>query len=84
MGQTLPVTRATVAFWHSDEGWGAIRTPDRPGLGFVHFAQIRNVEGYRDLSEGQEMEFEWGDDLAQDGCQWRPSWVSPIQNDTDS
>ncbi len=32
-----PVTEAlhqgTVAFWHTEEGWGAVRTPDRPGLG---------------------------------------------------
>jgi cold shock CspA family protein len=68
----------TVAFWHGDEGWGAIKAPDRPGLGFVHFMHIQGVEGYRELMPGQDIEFEWADDLEQDGCQWRVAWVRPI------
>ncbi len=48
----------TVAFWNDTEAWGAITTPDRPGLGFVSFGQIRGVEGYRELIAGQDVEFE--------------------------
>ena len=71
------VSLGTVAFWHSDDGWGAISAPDRSGLGFVHFSQIRGIEGYRELTPGGPVEFEWQDDFGQDGCQWRASWVQP-------
>ncbi len=67
-----------VAFWHSEDGWGAIEDATRPGLGFVHFSQIRGLKGYRELVAGNQVEFEWGDDLSQDGCQWRVRWVRPI------
>jgi cold shock CspA family protein len=63
-----------VAFWHREEGWGAITASDRPGLGFVHFADIRGA-GFRELIPGTSVEFEWRDDFEQDGCQWRVSWV---------
>lgn len=69
------VHRGTVAFWHSDEGWGAVRTPDRPGVGFAHFSQIRGVEGFRELHKNQAVEFEWGGDVQQDGCQYQVAWV---------
>jgi cold shock CspA family protein len=68
---------ATVAFWHDEEGWGAISTPDRPGVGFVHFSNIAGIDGYRNLTPGTSVEFEWLDDLKQDGCQWRSAWVRP-------
>ena len=67
-----------VAFWHGDEGWGAIRAPDRPGVGFAHFSHIRGMEGYRELFPNEEVEFEWADDRGQDGCQWRVAWVRPL------
>lgn len=67
----------TVAFWHSDEGWGAIAAPDRSGVGFAHFSNVRGIEGYRELCPGSSVEFEWLDDFEQDGCQWRVAWVRP-------
>jgi cold shock CspA family protein len=70
----------TVAFWHRADGWGAIRAVDRPGIGFVHFSHLRGVTGYIDLIRGQDVEFEWADDFAQDGCQWRVEWVRPMAN----
>ncbi len=73
------MAEATVEFWHTAEGWGAVRAHDRPGLGFVHAAHIQGVTGYRDLSKGQIVEYAWGDDLGQDGCQWRVEWVRPRQ-----
>jgi cold shock CspA family protein len=76
------MARGTVTFWHSDEGWGAIEAADRAGTGFVHFSNIRGVEGYRELSAGAPVEYEWGDDLAQDGCQWRVAWVQPVGSDS--
>jgi len=66
-----------VAFWHGDEGWGAIAADDRPGVGFAHFSHVRGVEGYRELFAGEPVEFEWADDREQDGCQWRVAWVRP-------
>ena len=68
----------TVAIWHGEDGWGTITTPDRPGVGFVHFSNVRGIEGYRELTPGGSVEFEWLDDFEQDGCQWRVAWVRPI------
>ena len=73
------VHRGTVAFWHSDEGWGAVRTPDRPGVGFTHFSQIRGGDGYRELHKNQAVEFEWAGDFQQDGCQYQIAWVSATE-----
>ncbi len=68
-----------VAFWHGDEGWGAVRAPDRPGVGFAHFSHLRGLEGYQGgSSPDEEVEFEWADDRGQDGCQWRVAWVRPV------
>jgi hypothetical protein len=33
--------------------------------------------GYRELHEGEPVEFERADDFGQDGCQWRVKWVQP-------
>ncbi len=74
----LLMALATVAFWHDEEGWGAITAPDRPGVGFVHFSNITGIDGYRDLVPGSSVEFEWLDDFEQDGCQWRAKWVRPV------
>ncbi|HEY1832759.1 MAG TPA: hypothetical protein VGG38_21150 [Acidimicrobiales bacterium] len=68
----------TVAFWHGEDGWGAIEDRTRPGLGFIHYFQIRGIKRYRELVPGNQVEFEWQDGLGQDGCQWRVQWVRPI------
>jgi CspA family cold shock protein len=75
-GHAGAVEHGTVAFWHDEEGWGAIQTPDREGVGFVLFADVR-VPGYRTLVPGERVDFEWLDDFHQDGCQWRVAWVKP-------
>ena len=75
---TGAVETGTVAFWHTEEGWGGVRTPSRRGVGFAHFSHIEGVEGYRELFRKEAVEFEWADDFEQDGCQWRVSWVRPI------
>ena len=71
----------TVAFWHDDEGWGAIRADGRPGVGFAHFSNIRGVDGYREMFVGEPVAFEWADNYEQDGCQWRVAWVRPVGRD---
>lgn len=73
-----PVGRATVAFWHAADGWGGISDPDREGIGFVHF-MIVEMEGFRELTPGQTVEYEWADDGAQDGCLWRAKWLRPLK-----
>lgn len=73
----------TVTFWHSEEGWGAVQTPEREGVGFVHFSHIRGVEGYRELVAGEPVEFEWADDFHQDGCQYRVTWARQVCRDHD-
>ena len=72
------MARGTVATWHDEEGWGSLTAPDRPGSGFVHFSNVDGVEGFRALVPGSSVEFEWLDDLGQDGCQWRVAWVRSI------
>ena len=54
-----------MAFWHQDDGWGAMEVPGRPTLGFVHFSRIEDVPGYRDLIGGEAREVEWADDSAE-------------------
>jgi cold shock CspA family protein len=63
------VATGTVAFWHGEDGWGAVKASDRAGVGFVHFSKIRGIDGYRELTAGDSVEFEWADDFEQDGCQ---------------
>ena len=70
--------RGEVAFWHSEEGWGAVRTPELAGVGFVHFAHIRGMEGYRELRSGEVVEFEFADGYHQAGCQYRVHWVRRV------
>ena len=65
----------TVAFWHTEEGWGAVTASGRPGLGFVHFSEIRDMPGFRELVPGQEVELEYGGLHPHDGCDWRVEWV---------
>jgi cold shock CspA family protein len=75
------MTRGTVVFWHSLDGWGGIETPGRPGTGFVHFSDIRGI-GLHELRVGDVVEFEWLDDSGQDGCQWRVAWVQQLTRPT--
>jgi hypothetical protein len=59
----------------------SIEDPLRPGRGFVHFAAIQNMTGYRELKAGEEVEYEWdGYPNGQDGCEWRAAWVRLVQS----
>ncbi len=49
----------TVKFFNSEKGYGFISRDDGAGDIFVHFSQI-DGSGYRNLEEGQKVEFEIG------------------------
>jgi CspA family cold shock protein len=61
--------RGTVRFWRDDEGWGVIDSPETPGGCWAHFSDVR-MDGYRTLSEGQEVDFSF-EPAVQDGFTWR-------------
>jgi CspA family cold shock protein len=54
------MARGTVKFYKAEKGWGAISSPDLPpGLdAFAHFSAIE-AEGYRELQQGDEVEFDY-------------------------
>jgi CspA family cold shock protein len=58
-----------VKWFSNEEGWGVLTSPDVPGDVFVHFSDIPG-EGYRSLSEGQKVLFDYEDAVpgGQDGC----------------
>ncbi len=49
----------TVKFFNSEKGYGFISRDDEASDIFVHFSQIAG-SGYRNLEEGQKVEFEVG------------------------
>jgi CspA family cold shock protein len=55
-----PVARGMVKFWLADKGWGVISSdvlpPGRDA--WAHFSRIE-AEGFRELSQGQEVEFRY-------------------------
>ncbi|ASR56378.1 cold-shock protein [Cellulomonas sp. CW35] len=53
------MAHGTVKWFNAEKGYGFI-TPDAGGADlFVHFSAIQ-VDGYRSLEEGQQVEFEVG------------------------
>jgi cold shock protein len=48
----------TVKFFNREKGYGFISRPDGDDV-FVHYSNIEGA-GYRNLEEGQEVEFEIG------------------------
>jgi CspA family cold shock protein len=75
----MNVIQGTVSEWHDEEGWGVLDSPDTPGGCFTHFSMVE-IEGYRTLTVGQAVEFEWIDDqCGQDGYAFRAVTVRPLQ-----
>ena len=71
-GSGLP--QATVRFFNGEKGFGFI-TPDDGGDDvFVHFSAIVDDGGYRDLAEGQRVEFE----ATQGDRGWQATHVQPL------
>lgn len=67
----------TVQRWDDEEGWGVLVSPDVEGTVFAHFSHIRDMTGYRFLSRGQSVEFEY-ETPGQDGCDHSASWVRAV------
>ena len=75
-------THGTVRFWHDEEGWGVIDSPDTPGGCWTHFSVVA-VDGYASLSAGQAVRLEW-EPADQDGYRFRtvrtwPADQQPVQ-----
>jgi CspA family cold shock protein len=63
--------------WDDDEGWGVLGSDEFPGTVFAHFSHIQ-MEGYRTLTAGQAVEFDYMPGRGQDGCDHRALWVRPV------
>ncbi len=57
-----------VEVWHTEEGWGVLRTPDGLSV-WCHFSQVL-CDGYRQLSAGERIRFDY-ETPGQDGCAGR-------------
>ncbi len=62
--------------WDDDEGWGVLTSGEVAGTVFAHFSAIE-MDGYRALTPGQEVEFTCEPGRGQDGCDHTASWVRP-------
>jgi len=51
------MSRGRIKWFNDSKGYGFIEQPDGQEDVFVHFSAI-NMEGFKTLSEGQEVEFE--------------------------
>ncbi len=51
------MTRGRIKWFNDSKGYGFIEQPEGQEDVFVHFSAI-NMEGFKTLSEGQEVEFE--------------------------
>jgi cold shock protein len=78
----FPIVRVhtTVEWWRDDEGWGALAaTEEAPGGIFVHCSSIE-IQGYRTLTAGQEVDavVEGPLPFDQDGYRYRATSVWPL------
>lgn len=62
-------TRGVVRFWNDEDGWGVIDSPATPGGCWTHFSCV-SVDGYRTLTPGSAVDFEW-ETVDQDGYAFR-------------
>ncbi|ALE07295.1 cold-shock protein [Arthrobacter sp. ERGS1:01] len=68
-------TVGTVRFWHDDEGWGVVDSPQTPGGCWAHFSNVA-VAGYRKLTPGETVHLGW-EVADQDGYAFRATRVWP-------
>lgn len=82
---TVPVnerlTRGRVKFWKPEKGWGAICSEVLPAGrdAFAHFAVIE-AEGYRELSEGQLVDFTYHA-ARQESFEFVADWVRVVPDE---
>jgi CspA family cold shock protein len=72
-----PRIRAIVEDWNDEEGWGSLRSStEMPGGAFVHFSAVQ-MEGYKSLRPGQNVEARIEGPLSfdQDGFRYRATAV---------
>ena len=70
LSHDVPVSeRGIVREWNAEEGWGVIDCPSAPGGCWTHFSHL-DMEGYRVLDAGQEVDLTF-DDRGQDGFLFR-------------
>jgi CspA family cold shock protein len=72
------MARGTVKFFKTEEGWGAISSPELPD-GFdawVHFSGIE-TDGFRALEAGDQVEFNY-EQVRQDGFRFRVTRVRKL------
>jgi CspA family cold shock protein len=72
------MVRGKVDTWDEEEGWGVLVSPEVSGTVFAHFSHIRGVDGYRALTPGQAVEFEYSTPYGHDGCDHIAAWVRAI------
>ena len=53
------MTQGTVKWFNADKGYGFITVDDSDQDIFVHYSEIQ-MDGYRSLQEGQQVEFNVG------------------------
>lgn len=74
----------TVHKWNDDAGWGVVESPDTPGGCWVHYSVLQ-VSGWRSLSVGDDVAFEW-EVAEQDGYSFRATsaWLPESGPETPS
>lgn len=76
--QSVDVIEGHCVSWYEDEGWGVLASDLGPGPVWAHLSNVE-VAGYRSLSAGERVAFEWepapGGD--QDGYAYRATRVIP-------
>jgi CspA family cold shock protein len=71
------IAKGTVQRWHDEEGWGVLVSPEVAGTVFAHFSHIQQATGYRSLTAGQNVEFDYATP-GQDGCDHSVLWVRAV------
>lgn len=74
------MARGVVKFWLGQKGWGAISSDELPPGkdAWAHFSCVQ-MEGYRELVEGQPVEFEY-EPAQQDSFEFRATVVRPLMH----
>lgn len=69
-------TTGTVRDWNDLEGWGVIDSVSTPGGCWAHFSAVDGT-GFRTLTVGDTVVFEWEQVTDQDGYRYRATQVTP-------